>query len=605
MANLTPTPSWDDVTQLELTTPATGGQGGFMNRQAQALLNRSEFLLSGINTLKSGKISVVASIADMLNINNPADGTTVLCVSYYVSTYAGGGHFKYNSMLAGINDGVLIFNGWVRQLTNNVVTVEMGGAKGDGATDDSGIIQSIVKVLYPSTLDREATGSGYELQFDPTKTYKILNQILLPPYCRLNGNGALLIGNDKANDCFVSAKWVGGVLTQTAGTAIGAGTYYTWSSIERFKFQKFNRNVYLYGWVLQCYLFKLDSLGSNQHIVSSEHYFLTVEQCSSDWTGTGTGLPNYYFGVYSGMLTLRNLSASSCDLGYFFASGLQAVTLYKLDAESVGTAIKMNGSGQTGGILVTGGYFENCGTVIDATEVGSANATIDMTNCFINGPDTIVCNTTGGNVAFIAKKENNYVQNHKTWLKELNGASLSKTSQGMLYVTHDTIAPNSPNGVSYDTNLYYENNPVAWCKDTHNQTVTSYRSASGKTQAIHEHYFSVIPATYYGNQGAPEPNIVPFCSHTMTTPSGGIFSCVITTGIVSNNFVQGTFNLELVTDNSAVGMLSGRFYQTKAVIDINDKTLTVSVSTVNNVIVLTIGGLTGSSYLCRGFVKLI
>lgn len=40
MANLTPTPGWDDVPQLETTTPVLGGPGGVANAQAQALLNR-------------------------------------------------------------------------------------------------------------------------------------------------------------------------------------------------------------------------------------------------------------------------------------------------------------------------------------------------------------------------------------------------------------------------------------------------------------------------------------------------------------------------------------------------------------------------------------
>lgn len=43
MANLTPTPGWDDVYRLE-QEPAVGGPGGVMNFQAQALLNRTEQL---------------------------------------------------------------------------------------------------------------------------------------------------------------------------------------------------------------------------------------------------------------------------------------------------------------------------------------------------------------------------------------------------------------------------------------------------------------------------------------------------------------------------------------------------------------------------------
>lgn len=44
MADLTPTPRWDNVTQLETFTRALAGVGGPMNAQAQALLNRTAFL---------------------------------------------------------------------------------------------------------------------------------------------------------------------------------------------------------------------------------------------------------------------------------------------------------------------------------------------------------------------------------------------------------------------------------------------------------------------------------------------------------------------------------------------------------------------------------
>lgn len=45
MPDLTESPTWSTgVFQLELTTPATGGPGGVMNSQAQALANRSQWL---------------------------------------------------------------------------------------------------------------------------------------------------------------------------------------------------------------------------------------------------------------------------------------------------------------------------------------------------------------------------------------------------------------------------------------------------------------------------------------------------------------------------------------------------------------------------------
>lgn len=44
MANLTEASTWDTVYQLESTDQALGGAGGTMNRQAQALLNRTKYL---------------------------------------------------------------------------------------------------------------------------------------------------------------------------------------------------------------------------------------------------------------------------------------------------------------------------------------------------------------------------------------------------------------------------------------------------------------------------------------------------------------------------------------------------------------------------------
>ncbi len=44
MSNLTATAAWDNVYQLETSDPVIGGPGGMDNRQAQALINRTEFL---------------------------------------------------------------------------------------------------------------------------------------------------------------------------------------------------------------------------------------------------------------------------------------------------------------------------------------------------------------------------------------------------------------------------------------------------------------------------------------------------------------------------------------------------------------------------------
>lgn len=63
MANLNPTPGWDNIPQLEVVTPALAGAAGPMNTQAQALLNRSEQLKIDLDTLTN----------NLDQVNNTAD----------------------------------------------------------------------------------------------------------------------------------------------------------------------------------------------------------------------------------------------------------------------------------------------------------------------------------------------------------------------------------------------------------------------------------------------------------------------------------------------------------------------------------------------------
>lgn len=79
--------------------------------------------------------SGVESIADLISIQNPKDGGRVYVKSYYVGLGIGGGAFVYNSAKSLINDGVLCFNGWVRQI-NDFITPEMAGARGDKVNND-------------------------------------------------------------------------------------------------------------------------------------------------------------------------------------------------------------------------------------------------------------------------------------------------------------------------------------------------------------------------------------------------------------------------------------------------------------------------------------
>lgn len=94
--------------------------------------------------VRFGNTLDVDAIADMLAIPNPNNGVCVYVKSYYGGWAAesnyhsprGGGWFIYNSDKSGVNDGVLVFNGWLRQLAGEYITPTMAGARGDGLTDE-------------------------------------------------------------------------------------------------------------------------------------------------------------------------------------------------------------------------------------------------------------------------------------------------------------------------------------------------------------------------------------------------------------------------------------------------------------------------------------
>jgi hypothetical protein len=74
MANLTPTAALADVPQLEIGTYALAGPGGPMNAQAQALLNRIQYVIETLliqkANLESANVFTKAQARSMLDLGN-------------------------------------------------------------------------------------------------------------------------------------------------------------------------------------------------------------------------------------------------------------------------------------------------------------------------------------------------------------------------------------------------------------------------------------------------------------------------------------------------------------------------------------------------------
>lgn len=113
-----------------------------------------------VGWLNIGNTGEVESIADLLAIPSPQNGSRVYTKSYRGGWSAeviyhgpkGGGMFAYNSTKSAVNDGVHCFNGWERiDYDKYYVNTDIAGFYGDGVNDD---YSSFIRVnKYIITLD--------------------------------------------------------------------------------------------------------------------------------------------------------------------------------------------------------------------------------------------------------------------------------------------------------------------------------------------------------------------------------------------------------------------------------------------------------------------
>ena len=101
--------------------------------------------------LRNVIVEQVESIADLSSIKK-INKRTVFVKSYYTGKGKGGGTFVYDATKANTNDGALVFNGWVRQLDNDIFTPYMSGCKCDGVTDDAQNLDKLTLALFHNGL---------------------------------------------------------------------------------------------------------------------------------------------------------------------------------------------------------------------------------------------------------------------------------------------------------------------------------------------------------------------------------------------------------------------------------------------------------------------
>lgn len=140
-------------------------------------------------------IKTVDSIAEMLAIQTPTNGTVVYAKGYRAPTlfveanpFKGGGAFIFDSSRSSVNDGGVILNGWVRQIKDRIAPC-MFGAYADDSANDVQYIQASINFAIENKKILDFEGRYYCVKKE-TYTAEVLQHFL-----SINGE-VEIIGNN-------------------------------------------------------------------------------------------------------------------------------------------------------------------------------------------------------------------------------------------------------------------------------------------------------------------------------------------------------------------------------------------------------------------------
>lgn len=127
-----------------------------------------------LRNFNSRTILTVGSIAELLQVKAPTGRTVFVKGSQ-------GGTFIYDSSKSTINDGGLVFNGWVRVRESNEIRVSWFGAKGDGVSDNS------------AAINKASAACGIDDLFVIDSGEHVITSAITLPDCDINCEGSIVL----------------------------------------------------------------------------------------------------------------------------------------------------------------------------------------------------------------------------------------------------------------------------------------------------------------------------------------------------------------------------------------------------------------------------
>lgn len=145
------------------------------------------------------------SIEELLSVGSPKNGMRVFVKGLQ------GGWFEYNTSKASVNDGIMIFDGWVRITLETVIKPEWAGAVGDKVNDDTLPVQK----CFDYVTDNTWKGSVYntnrsgraKLGVKLSRQYRITDTVWIGRGTKVFGD-AVICGFNSTQDTIEGACFI-------------------------------------------------------------------------------------------------------------------------------------------------------------------------------------------------------------------------------------------------------------------------------------------------------------------------------------------------------------------------------------------------------------
>lgn len=260
MSNLIPSPSLDNVPQLERTTVALGGPGAPMNTQAQALLNRSAYILNEISGFSgdisalqasvtslntnvstiNGQITTINSEVSTLNSEVATNTTNIATNASNISTNTSGISAIYAGL--GVVSGVQqpytgsVLNTYIKKALDEVSLIDFIGFIGDGVNDDTAAVQAAFTAAASS--GKRLNAMGYQI--------RLTSQVTLPSRLNADFGGSTIIADAAitsgaaivigGNSGLTSGQYPGNIYDLRLVRALSSGHADTTSNVDGISF---------------------------------------------------------------------------------------------------------------------------------------------------------------------------------------------------------------------------------------------------------------------------------------------------------------------------------------------------------------------------------